>query len=148
MSDLSHKLQKRVTDLLTTFVPLRKGDNKGSYLADIWVAQEIERQADKALAQAWKRAQDDGVVADDDEMRALGVGDHLVSESNDFSVTAKVAKGREIFYKGVFIAAVSKKYKIDIVKLNELAEKCVSNGKLPLTKRVVEAPSVATKKVA
>ena len=119
---------------------LRRGDNLDPYLSEIWLYQEIYKWAKKRKEAAWEIAQDkDGVLPQDDELRALGLGDHIVKDSHNYSVTINVANGQPSFDKDAFLLLVSNKHGVPLETLQQLAESCVSVGKLKLTKRVLEA---------
>ena len=114
-------------------------DNKGSYLGEIFTWQEVSKFADDHLKQAWKAAQENGLIPADDDMREKYDNDeHIVTESNAFSCIVTVGKPRESFDQEKFIGEVAKKYKIDPVRLATLAATCKKEGKAPLTKRIRE----------
>jgi hypothetical protein len=117
---------------------IKKGDNQGSYLADIFIAQETKKWAEDRLKGAWKAAVDDGVVPEDDALREQAKGEHIITESSQFSCVVKVDTPRANFDKEAFITQVAKKFKIDAAKLTALAETCKGKGQPPLTKRVLE----------
>ena len=122
------------------FFTIKKSDNIGTYLADIFVAQTVSKWADKRLDDAWRTAADDEVILEDDDLRTKYAGgdEAIPVESRDFSVTLKVGTPRESFDQAAFIEQVAKKFKLDKAKLEAIAENCVKTGKAPLTKRVVE----------
>jgi len=114
--------------------------NEGALYVNVFVWQEIEAIASDALKKAWATAQaKDGVMVDDDDMRALGEGDHIVSESGSFSLVAKVSKPRSTFQKDVFIAEAARRFKTTPAKVLALYEECSKEGKSPLQKRIMEA---------
>lgn len=115
-----------------------KMSNDESTLSEVFLWQEVEKLADKNLKVAWK---DTGLT--DDNLRSLGIGEHIALESGSLSCVAKVSDGRVCFDKdalSAFILAIAKKHKIPVASLNTLAEKCKGKTKPILEKRVLEAP--------
>lgn len=119
----------------------KRGDNLEPLLAEIYLAQETKKWAEDKLKKAWAAAQDEA-VPDDAAMRAKGVGQHLVCESKNFTVTAKVDTPRQSFDKDAFIEQVSKRFKLPLDRLKAIADGCVAKSAPPLTKRVETAPGV------
>ena len=113
--------------------------NAGKVLWPIFFWQVVEEVATKLRKQSWEVASTEGVVKSDDQLRALGEGEHNVLDSNHFSVLASVTKPRMLFDRELFIANVAKKYKLDVGKLTVMAEACKIENKPALSKRIVEA---------
>ena len=135
---LREKIQKDLIAAKLTRAPQDKS-NVGPTIWPIFYWQVVEDIASKGLKQAWEAAATEGVVNSDDQLRALGEGEHLVVDSNHFSVLASVSKPRLNFDRDLFLDKVAKKYKLDKAKLMALAESCKVEGKAALSKRVVEA---------
>ena len=135
---LREKIQQDLAASVLTLKPQEKG-NTGRTIWPIFYWQVVEDIASKGLKQAWEAAATEGVVNSDDQLRALGEGEHLVVDSNHFSVLASVSKPRLNFDRDLFLDKVAKKYKLDKAKLMVLAESCKVEGKAALSKRVVEA---------
>ena len=118
---------------------VRKGDNLGPTLGEIFIWQETAKYATEQLRDAWKAAAASNLVEADDVLRQGLVGEEkIVVESNDFSIIAKVDKPRQNFSREKFIELVAKKFKLDPVVLTTLAESCLTPSAAPLHKRVLE----------
>jgi hypothetical protein len=114
-------------------------DNKGSYLGEIFTWQEIGKYADDRLKQAWRAVVENDLIPADDDMRErYDEDEHIVVESNAFSMIVTVGKPRETFDQEKFIATVARKYKIDLQRLEQLAATCKKESRAPLTKRIRE----------
>ena len=137
MTTLRKKICDAVVHLGDTVMPKPKGNLK--VLDVIYYWQEVSTHADKQLKSAWLSAQEAGLVKTDDDMRALGEGEHIVVDSQAFSVLAKVSKPRELFDRDLFIATLVKKYKLERGRLEAIAENCKVPCKPSLSKSVVEA---------
>lgn len=117
----------------------KSGKSNQKYLNVIYFWQEVSALADVGLKEAWREAQESGMVPSDNDMRALGEGDHMVVDTQHFSVLAKVSKPRANFDRDLFIAHLVKKYKLQKARLEALAETCKVPSKRALSKSVVEA---------
>ena len=117
---------------------LRK--NEGKFYVETFLWQELSSIADKRLKESWAAAQGkDGVIETDDEMRARGTGEHIVSESGSFSCVAKLSAARKVFDRDRFIATAATTFKVKPAVIIAMLDKCTSDGKLPLNKRILEA---------
>lgn len=123
---------------MVKIVKPRDRTNAGPYLFDIWVYQEMCAFAEAKLKAAWKVAQDNGVISDDDTLR-LAAGETIVAESDKFSCVATVAAPGERFDKDVFIAKLAKKFKLEPSDIEAVMENSKLTNKAALTKRVLEA---------
>lgn len=140
---LKTRLNEALDALQEVLPPMKRSDNLGPILGEIYVAQEAKKWADARLKKAWAIAQsEDGPVPSDNDMRAYGKGEHMVCESTSFSVVASVDAPRSNFDKEAFITQVAAKFKIPLGKLNLLAASCVAKSAPPLSKRVNTAPGV------
>jgi hypothetical protein len=138
MSTLKEKLQAMLDGLSKVVKPKRDTANAGSYLYDIWFFQEMESFACDRLKIAWKKAQDEGVIPADDDMRAT-IGETIIVDSDRFSCVATVASPAERFDKEVFIDNLVKTLKLNREKVEAIAERSKKKNKAQLTKRVIEA---------
>jgi hypothetical protein len=140
MSTVKDRLFERLLELPGKVLKARNGDNLGPVLGEIFVWQEVARYAKGALDSAWKAAVDGDIIDNDEVLRAEGPGEErILSESNSFSIIAKVDKPRKTFSRDKFIAEVARKFKLDRARLDALAETCMSESAAPLHKRVLEA---------
>lgn len=140
----TNKLKDRILEHLVSpqmikLNPERK-NNKGGWLFEIFLWQTIGKHADQALKDAWAAAQREGVVPSDDELRELDQReDHIVAETDFFSVLAKVSAPRGKFDKEKFFDECAKTFKVDRRKVVAVAAKCTTEGNPALSKSVVEA---------
>lgn len=116
-------------------------DKRGRVLYEIFVWQTICSAAEKSLKAAWKAAQTgpEAFIDEDDELRQLGSGDHIVVDTDCFSVTAKLASERSYFNPEHFADDAVRKWKVkkdDVLRMIEAAK---LPGNPSLTKRVLEA---------
>jgi hypothetical protein len=114
-----------------------KGDNHGPLLSTLYFWQEVSKIAESAEKASWKEIARSKAIAGDDELRELSTGEHILLESRQFSVIAELKSPQQRFDLETFIAAVSKKYKLDAGALAVLAEGCKKGGTAPLSKRVL-----------
>lgn len=131
------KLKDKITEAVPAILSASNAMRSADYGA-IFFWQEVGSLAEKKLKEAWAAAQLK-LLPDDEGMRALGEGEHIVAEDKRFSVVAKVSKPGERFDLDTFIAAVAKKYKADPVALKALADASKKQAKPSLSKRVLEA---------
>ena len=131
-------LTETLTKLKQQFVKAKNGDNMGPFLAEIFVWQEVRKHADEMLKDTWKQVQAEGIIANDEALRALGKGEHIVAESDKYSCLITVDKPRDKFDRTDFIAEVAKKYKIKPSELQALERDCMGETSAPLTKRIIE----------
>ena len=138
---MSNSIKDRLTAQVTKNLGLIAPDksNIGKYLWPIFYWQVISEVADAAFKEAWNAAANAEVFDEDNKLRELGTGEHLLADSDSFSALISVSKPRMNFDREAFIGAVAKKYKIPADKLEALAETCKVKGNASLTKRVVEA---------
>jgi hypothetical protein len=139
MAKLKDKLIATV-DAMVKLVKPRDRTNTGPYLFEIWIWQELCALAEDRVAVAWKKAQDNGIIPQDDDMRKKS-GETIVTESDKFSCVATVASPGERFDKDQFIAEIVRKYKLRSADLYEIADShvCKKEAKAALKKRVLEA---------
>src|SRR4051812_16015247 len=90
-----------------------KQDDLGPYFGPIYFWQEIRKYSEASYEAAWKLTQKAKVVPDDDALRDLGQGEHIIADSRVFSFIAKIDKPRDAFDPEKFIQVVAKKYKLD-----------------------------------
>jgi len=125
--------------VLAKKAPSDRKSNIGKYLQDIFVWQEVNKLAADSLKEAWATAQTSGALPFDDELRNKGEGEHIVTESDMFSLVTKVMAPRQNFDRDLFIEKVAKKFKIPVATLTALADASKVDGKAALSKRVLEA---------
>lgn len=113
-------------------------DDLGPYFGTIYYWQEIKKHAESALETSWKLAQKSKVIPDDDDLRDLGAGEHIIADSKQFSFIAKVDRPRQNFDPEQFIQLVAKRYKLSAPDLTKMAAGCLKDSKPPLTKRILE----------
>ena len=114
--------------------------NSGKLLFDIYTWQVVSDIAEEMLKAAYEQAQQrGGIMGDDDRLRLLGEGDHIVAESDKFSATAKVSKPRANFDREAFITDICKTFKLQESKVQACVKRSTKTGKASLTKRVLEA---------
>lgn len=112
--------------------------NVGGYLADVYLWETVADLAEKKREEAWRALTSNKFVPPDDTLRETVDGESIVVRTPYFIVHAKVSNPRSIFDRDTFIQKVSEKFKISKPKLIELAAKCVSQTRAPLSKRVLE----------
>ena len=112
--------------------------NAGSYIADVFFWETIEKLAGGKLDDAWRALVRNHLIPDDNHLREHVNGETVLSKTKHFVVEAKISNPRAIFDKDAFIRQVSEKFKVPKHKLDELAAQCVSHTRAPLTKRVLE----------
>jgi hypothetical protein len=115
-----------------------KEDDLGPYFWSIFYWQEIKKHSEAAHEAAWKVAQRAKVVKDDDDLRDLGGGEHIIADSKLFSFIARVDSPRQTFDPEKFIKLVAKKFKLDEDVLTRMAADCLKDSKPPLSKRILE----------
>ena len=113
--------------------------NSEAMLFEIRKWQEAKAYADKQLKAAWATAQAEGVVDDDDKMRELGEGQHIVNEAGKFSVTAKVTSGGSTFKPETAVAKMVSRFKVTAERAERLIEDSKEENTARLEKRVLEA---------
>lgn len=118
-----------------------KDDDRGVFFATIFLWQEVKKYSESALEAAWKTAVAAKVVSEDEDLRDLGQGEHIISDSRLFSFIAKVDNPRQSFDQEAFIRRVATKYKLDPDALAKIAVECVKDSKPPLSKRILEVGS-------
>jgi hypothetical protein len=134
---LKLKIVNAVIKLAPQVMPKPKSNTKCIDVIFYW--QEVLSLAEDEVKAAWRAAQEVGLIPSDDDMRALGEGEHIVVDSQLFSVLAKVSKPSERFDRDLFIATLVKKYKLEKARLEAIAESCKVPSKAALSKSVVEA---------
>jgi hypothetical protein len=135
---LKEKFHAMLDGLAKIVRPRRDTSNAGPFLYDIWFYQEMEAFACDRGKIAWKKAQDGGIIPDDDEMRKK-TGETIIVDSDRFSCVATVASPAERFDKELFITNLVKTLKLDRAKVEAIAERSKKKNKAQLTKRVIEA---------
>ena len=148
---MSEKFKEHILSHLAVFSTDKFGrnltdrkSNTGKYLSDVYIWQEVLRVATEQLKAAWKAAQNgSGIVPEDDDLRKLAKGEHIVAESSTMSCLVKLTEERKTFDQEKFIATVAKKYKIPVEKLQAIAEASRVPGAPPLQKRIIEAQQSA-----
>jgi hypothetical protein len=115
-----------------------KRKTNSGVLFDIRKWQEAKSMAEKNLKQAWADAQAEGLVTTDDDMRALGEGTHVVTESGPFSVTAKVSTARSSIDADLLLSAIVSHFKCTPLVALNVIERGKKEGKPALEKRVLE----------
>lgn len=136
-------IKERVLSGLTALVeslPSPRKSNDAKYYQEIFAWQEIAALAEDRMKAAWKEAQGPAAVIEaDDDMRARGVGDHIVSEAGNFSCVAKVANEGQRFDKEAFVELAAKKLKVPPSKIMALMMDATKPSKAALQKRIMEA---------
>jgi len=112
--------------------------NVGRVLFELYLWQELGKEAEDQLKSLWAKAVEEGLIKEDDHYRNLGPGETIAGESDSFSVLMKVSKARKSLDKEAFLSAVAKKAKIARPALDELWESCSKEGRASLSKRVLE----------
>lgn len=112
--------------------------NSGKILWSIYCWQVICELAERSYKSTWASAVESGLIKKDEDLRQLSPGQHLVTESNKFSVLVKISEPRRNFDRAKFLVEAAKKFKIDKAKLEALVETCMIPGNPSLTKDVVE----------
>ena len=130
------RLELVTADAVSKLAPKKIGLEKSLYQIFAW--QTLTKFANELQKQSWALVQP-GKVPEDDAMRSLGRGEHIIAEAGAYSVVATVNAPRAMFDPDAFILAVSKKYKIDFAELRSLYENTKVDGTPPLSKRVLEA---------
>jgi hypothetical protein len=139
MAGLKEKLHAMLDGLAKVVKPKRDTANAGSFLYDIWFFQEMEAFACDRLKIAWKVAQDQGIIPEDDDLRKKQ-GETIVVDSDRFSCVATVASPAERFDKEVFIDNLVATFpKLKRADVEAVAERSKKKNKAQLTKRVIEA---------
>lgn len=137
MNSIKETMLERVNDVRQGMNSLRSSD-----FGYLFFWQEVGALAEKECKEAWKKLQDPKGkvnVGSDDDMRALGVGDHVVTNSKLFSVVAKIAAPRTNLDVELLQNAIIKAYpNVKATRLASIVEACRLEGKAALTKRVVE----------
>lgn len=140
MSKTKEAIEKALRELVVMLAPkkTRKGGTEEKALYQIFAWQTISKMADEKVKSSWDIVQP-SLIPDDDALRRLGRGEHIITEAGPFSAVATIQAPRTAFDVEMFTAAVAKKYRIDIDELNAMAENCRPDQKAPLSKRVLEA---------
>jgi len=115
-----------------------KDDDLGPYFSTIFFWQEVKKYSESALDAAWKIAASAKVVPDDDDLRDKGQGEHIISDSRQFSFIAKVDKPRQTFDQETFIKQLAERFKLNEELLTKMAANCLKDSKPPLSKRILE----------
>lgn len=121
-------------------IPNPEKGNTGNLFFDLLVWQTLCKLSADKLKEAWAvLQQENGLVPNDDDMRARGQGEHIIAETKKFSIVATVTKGRANFDAKSFALAAAEKWncKPEDVLLLMLAHK--PEGSPTLSKRVLEA---------
>jgi len=140
MATIKDTMLKRVDDVRTGMNSLRT-----SHYGDAFFWQELSSLADKKLKEAWavlQGAKASARVNDDDTLRALGAGDHVLDRTKRFVCMAKVTEPRKGLDEALLVATLAKKYKLDPVAVAAVIAACKVPGKPALSKRILEGGSV------
>jgi hypothetical protein len=134
-------IKDKIAFALEESLPQYRGkDNEAKLFHDVLVWQEVASIADKNEKAAWKTVQTtERLIPTDDDMRDEGIGEHIIAEAGDYSCVATISAARKTFKLEKFIQAVAKRYKIDAATLTKMAEAACEEGKLTLSKRILEA---------
>lgn len=131
------------SDSRTRIMRVVRGDNYGPHLSELYFWETVHKLAEQELKAAWARAQSphsaSAFMESDEELRAAGPGEHIVVESKQFTLVAKVTKPVDRFDPEAFIAHVARQFKISPVKLRAIADQCKRQSKPSLSKRILEA---------
>lgn len=137
------KTKDRLMEALTALPGLvrhRNGDNRGPMLGKLFIWQETKKFAEEQLKAAWLEAAAEDLLEPDDVLREGTPGEeHIVVESNQFSVVVKVDKPRQTFSRDKFIATVARRFKLDPAQLDTIAKTCMVDSAAPLHKSILEA---------
>lgn len=137
----ANSTRERIETWLKNVPRYRGNSNSAKVYHEIYVWQELSRIADEACEAAWSVAQENKLIKSDDKMRDLGPGDHIVSEAENFSCTAKVAKPGLSLNKELLVETLAKKFKTNELKILAILTDCSEETKPRLTKRIMEAAS-------
>lgn len=130
---------ERVREALDGIVPSR-GQANSALLFNVRKWQEAKVYAEAELKKAWKIVQKPiGSTETDDEMRARGTGEHIVSEAGQFSVTAKVASASRTLSIDALVIYMNREHDIPPGDMLRIIEECKVEGTASLSKRVLEA---------
>jgi hypothetical protein len=115
--------------------------NVGQQLYDIFYWQEVLHKATEELKHAWDRAQrqEGGLIDTDEDLREMGKGEHIVTESEKFTCVVTVQDPRRNLNPSALIEEVCKKFKTKPQVVEGLIETAKLPTKAPLQKRIVEA---------
>jgi len=138
-------IKQSIISLLTTnlnssskIIKRYKEDDLGPYFGTIYYWQEIKKFSEAAHEAAWKTARAAKVIKEDDDLRDLGSGEHIIADSKLFSFIVKVDAPRKNFNRERFISVVAKRYKLNEAELAKIAADCFDDGTPPLSKRILE----------
>lgn len=132
---VAYAITKAITEIKNP-----EGKRNSDVLFRIHLAQELKRVADKMSKDAYAEAVLDGIIPNDDALRAMDIGTHIVAESSAFSATCKVSDPRKTTDVEAFAAALAKsKYKVPIAITLKLIEDTKKESARVLEKRVLEA---------
>lgn len=113
--------------------------NSGKQLWNVYFWQVVAELAEAREKAAWESVQgSDGLVDDDEALRALTIGEHIAAESNKFSVLVKVSTPRKNLDRDKMVQELARKFRIASDKIEAVIEKCKVPGKASLQKRIVE----------
>jgi|SRR6185312_13020734 len=118
--------------------PDRKS-NVGTALFEIFIWQELCTLAENKLDAAWEALSEEGLLLDDNKLRAKGPGEYIETESDSFSCIVTVKNPGARINKDKFLEAAARKARISKESLEELWENCCAPTKSPLSKKVLEA---------
>ena len=132
-------IERKVADLVMGVRQRVRGNTDGLF-AEAYAWQVIEKISKDEAKKAEQALRDNELIDEDDDIRALGHGEHTIESSNSFSMQALVKKTSGRFDKDKFILAASRKFRIAVEKLTALAEsdKSKKETKAPLEKWIVE----------
>lgn len=127
----------RVREALDAIVPPQRSNSAALFNIRKW--QEAKVYAEAELKKAWKAAQKPiGDISTDEEMRAKGIGQHIVDEAGPFTVTAEVASPGMRLDLDELVMYMNRNHRVtpgDMLKALEASRKPSTAA---LSKRVIE----------
>lgn len=106
--------------------------NEGSYLGEAFLWQTIEDYAKKKYEAVFKKMEENNVIKDREARKTLSSGEHELSNSPRFTMTAKVTQPVRQFSADYLAAQLKKRYKVP----EPTAKQMIEEAKRPSTSRV------------
>lgn len=106
--------------------------NQGKYLSEVYFWDVVATYAAKRAKDAWLKLDENGVIPNDEERRALDPGEHSLAESPHFTCSAKISQKVRRFSADALAGLLKKQFKVPEATTKELVEK----AKVPTTSSV------------
>jgi len=132
-------LQKELDRLVNNFPLPNRRKNANAVLGEIYLWQEMAEYAARREKEEWAAAQEQKLVPVDDKMRKKGAGTHILGDTDNFSIVAKVSKPRESVDMEAFMTALANRFKCSLSVILKLRDNSKVEGKAALSKSVQEA---------